>query len=117
MVQGENALEIDDWFDRNAVHHGLDQARYLAKPQPSVEESLNGDLVGRVQHGRCATSCAQRIKGQLQTGKTLVIRLAEIQLRDLREIDAIDPRLDTLRLGQRMRDWRAHVGIPKLRKH
>src|SRR3546814_7742148 len=58
----------------------LDDTRDIEKPDPALQEGVDGHLVGRVQDSRSRAPCLQGLSGQVECRKASKIRYFKGQL-------------------------------------
>ena len=89
--------------------------RDIEEADPPLEKRCHRNFVRRIEHGRRGAAVTQGGVRQSEAGKTLGIRVREVECADTREVERSDARVDALRPSQRLGDRRAHVGIAQLR--
>ena len=95
----------------------LDNPGYGSKRDTPVEECRDGNLVCRIQDGRCRATGFKRCRCQRQAGKAGLVRCLELQQTMLNQIEAAGTRGNAVRPAQSVADRNAHIRIAQLRQH
>ena len=96
----------------DVVEHVLDGGRDVEEADPSLEERLDGDLVGGVVGARVGAAALAGLAGEREHAERLEVGLVELERA---ELERRGRRRGALRVGERVGDRDAHVGVPQVR--
>ena len=113
-IRFEHIIQAGQRARAQFIHHRLDHRGDGKKRQPPLEEGGDRNFVGGVQRRRAGTAFLQGTIPQPQRRKAHEIRRRKIEPADAGQVERAHARFNPLRVGQRVRDRRAHVGVPKL---
>src|SRR5207248_11322032 len=102
---------------RDRLERALDRVDDIEKTDLPTEKSVYRGLVCRIEHGWAAAAADQRLAGNPQRRKALLVRLFEGEPSDRRQVEPLGRGFDALRPSQRIGDRRSHVVRTKLRQH
>ena len=98
-----------------AIHHSLDDGRYIGETNAFFDESLDCFFIRGVHRGGQRPTFTQRAVCQGDTRKAIRIRRLEMKCRQRRQIERRLTRATPFGIRQRILDCVAHVRDPHLR--
>ena len=85
------------------------------KPQPAVEEGVDGDLVGGVERARRGAAGERGLAGEPQARERVQVGRLEVQPAELDQVERRDRQVGAVRVVQRVADRDPHVRIAHVR--
>ena len=99
------------------IHAGFHNAIDIGKAAAIVQEGIDGDLVGGIEHARHGATRLAGTFGQRQTAEGIHVGSIKRELPQLAEIDTRRRGIPTLGIRERELDGNTHVGSTEMRHH
>ena len=99
------------------IHAGFHNAIDIGKAAAIVQEGIDGDLVGGIEHARHGATRLAGTFGQCQTAEGIHVGSIKRELPQLAEIDTRRRGIPTLGIRERELDGNTHVGSTEMRNH